>query len=226
MIELKNVKKIYGLEGAETTALKDISFSINSGEFIAIIGHSGSGKSTLMNIIGFLDTVSHGNYYFKGENITNFNENQLAEIRNKEIGFVFQSFNLLARTTALDNVKMPLIYANVPESQQNERAQKMLIMMGLEHRLHHMPNQLSGGQQQRVAISRALINQPSLILADEPTGNLDSHSGDEVMKIFNRLNKEEGHTIILVTHEKNIAAHAERIITILDGKIISDERKS
>ncbi|OGJ48171.1 macrolide ABC transporter ATP-binding protein, partial [Candidatus Peregrinibacteria bacterium RIFOXYA2_FULL_41_18] len=222
LIELKDIYKIYGSDGAETHALSGATFKIHKGEFVAIIGHSGSGKSTLMNIIGFLDTVTRGEYFFEDKNVTSYTEDELASIRNKEIGFVFQSFNLLPRTTAVDNVRVPLIYAGVPDKEQVDRSIEALKSVGLENRLNHVPNQLSGGQQQRVAIARALINNPSIILADEPTGNLDSKSGVEIMKIFKNLN-DEGHTVILITHERNVAVQAKRIIEIADGKIISDK---
>jgi putative ABC transport system ATP-binding protein len=223
LIEIKNVVKTYGMDGVETHALRGISFDIHEGEFVAIIGQSGSGKSTLMNIMGLLDTITTGGYHFKGKNVTHYDEDQLAQFRNKEIGFVFQSFNLLARTTAVDNVRIPLVYAGVGEQDQIRESIKILTSVGLSERLEHMPNQLSGGQQQRVAIARALINKPSLILADEPTGNLDSASGIEIMKIFDRLNKE-GHTVVLVTHESYIAAHANRVIELLDGEIVKDKK--
>ncbi|MFA6528880.1 MAG: ABC transporter ATP-binding protein [Candidatus Gracilibacteria bacterium] len=225
LIELKDVHKIYGVDGAQTHALSGACLQIREGEFLAIIGHSGSGKSTLMNVIGFLDTVSRGEYFFKGQNVTTYSEDELAGIRNKEIGFVFQSFNLLPRTSAVDNVRVPLIYAGVPDKEQLERSIEALKAVGLEHRLQHVPNQLSGGQQQRVAIARALINNPSIILADEPTGNLDSKSGVEIMNIFKKLN-DEGHTVILITHENNIAVQAKRVVEITDGKIIRDSGSS
>jgi len=223
LLDIQKVTKVFGKEGAETHALRGMSCKIEQGEFVAIIGQSGSGKSTLMNIIGFLDTVTSGQYHFKGKNVTTFTDDEQAWIRNKEIGFVFQSFNLLPRTSALDNVRVPLVYAGIHEHEQLELAKEALISVGLEDRLEHKPNQLSGGQQQSVAIARALINLPSLILADEPTGNLDSESGRDVMKIFDRLNKD-GNTIILVTHEPHIAAHANRVIELLDGEIVSDKK--
>lgn len=223
LIELRNAEKIYGTDGAKTHALRGVNLQIEKGEFVAIIGQSGSGKSTLMNVIGFLDTLTKGIYHFKGKSVVNFTEDELAKIRNKEIGFVFQSFNLLKRTSAMDNVRIPLVYAGVGEKEQIERATQALTDVGLENRLENMSNQLSGGQQQRVAIARALINNPSIILADEPTGNLDSASGKEIMNIFRNLNKK-GHTVILVTHEKYIADHAKRVIEILDGEIIRDHK--
>ncbi len=223
LIDIRNVEKIYGNEGAvQTHALKGVSFVIHPGEFVAIMGQSGSGKSTLMNIIGFLDTVTTGEYHFAGQDITTFTDDDLAGIRNKEIGFVFQSFNLLPRTSSVDNVKIPLVYAGVSEVDQIERAKNVLTMVGLADRLENTPSQLSGGQQQRVAIARALVNNPSLILADEPTGNLDTQSGEDVMKILKDLNKE-GHTIIMVTHEPDIADQAKRIIEVRDGLIVRDK---
>src|SRR3989339_385183 len=223
LIELKDIYKIYGSDGAETHALSGATFKIHKGEFVAIIGHSGSGKSTLMNIIGFLDTVTRGEYFFEDKNVTSYTEDELASIRNKEIGFVFQSFNLLPRTTAVDNVRVPLIYAGVPDKEQVDRSIEALKSVGLENRLNHVPNQLSGGQQQRVAIARALINNPSIILADEPTGNLDSKSGIEIMKIFKELN-EKGITLIMVTHDQDIGRNSKRIVRLKDGLIIEDEK--
>ncbi|MBU1018739.1 MAG: ABC transporter ATP-binding protein [Patescibacteria group bacterium] len=223
LMDIREVKKIYGEGEYRTEALRGVSFTIHPGEFVAIIGHSGSGKSTLMNIIGFLDTVTSGQYHFAGQDVTTFTEDDLAGIRNKEVGFVFQSFNLLPRTSAVDNVRLPLVYAGVSDHEQIERAQKALTMVGLHDKFENAPNQLSGGQQQRVAIARALINNPSLILADEPTGNLDTASSRDIMKILDKLNKD-GHTIVMVTHEKNIAAHAGRVLEVSDGQIISDHR--
>lgn len=224
LIQLKNLAKDY-LTGKNivTHALRGVDFNIEAGEFVAIMGHSGSGKSTLMHIIGFLDTPTDGIYRFKGISTKKFKENKLAEIRNKEIGFVFQTFNLLPRTSALDNVKIPMVYAGIKAKDQTERAKQVLKEVGLEDRMHHMPNELSGGQQQRVAIARALVNSPSLILADEPTGNLDSKSGKQIMEILAGLNKK-GHTIIMVTHEEDIAAYTKRILEIKDGVIVQDRK--
>lgn len=223
LIDMRKVKKVYGNTGYKTEALRGVDFIIHPGEFVAIIGHSGSGKSTLMNIIGFLDIVTSGDYHFAGQDVTTFTDDDLAAIRNKEVGFVFQSFNLLPRTNSVDNVRLPLVYAGVSEHEQVERAEKALDLVGLSDKYESAPNQLSGGQQQRVAIARALINNPSLILADEPTGNLDTSSSKEIMKILDKLNRE-GHTIVMVTHEKNIAAHAGRVIEVSDGQIISDKK--
>jgi putative ABC transport system ATP-binding protein len=203
-------------------ALDGVDVSINSNEYISIMGPSGSGKSTLMNIIGCLDTPTHGTYQFEGELVHEMDDDQLASIRNRKIGFVFQTFNLLPKSTALRNVEVPLIYSNIPKIERLEMARNSLISVGLEDRLDHKPNELSGGQRQRVAIARALVNNPSIILADEPTGNLDSKSGIEIMKILYDLH-QKGNTIILVTHEKEIAMHASRIITIFDGKIKEDK---
>lgn len=225
LIHLKNLTKDY-LTGKNviTHALRGVEFDIEEGEFVAIMGHSGSGKSTLMHIIGFLDTPTDGIYRFKDISTKEFKENKLAEIRNKEVGFVFQSFNLLARTSALDNVKIPMVYAGIKPKEQTNRAKQVLKEVGLEDRMHHMPNELSGGQQQKVAIARALVNRPSLILADEPTGNLDSKSGKQIMEILASLNRK-GHTIIMVTHEEHIAAYAKRILEIKDGVIVQDRKR-
>lgn len=206
--------------GVEIPALRGVSLTVEQGEFVAIIGPSGSGKTTLMNIIGCLDRPTAGKYFLEGTEVTTLNQNDLSRIRNKKIGFVFQNFNLLPRTSALENVELPLCYGNTLSARQkHQRAREMLERLGLGDRLSHHPGQLSGGEQQRVAIARALINQPSLILADEPTGNLDSISGQEIMSIFQRLNRE-GITIILITHEKDIAAYARRLIQLKDGKIV------
>jgi putative ABC transport system ATP-binding protein len=204
-------------------ALQGVSFSILRNEYVAIMGPSGSGKSTLMNLIGCLDTPTKGQYWLNGKLVSEMDDDELAYIRNKEIGFVFQTFNLLARATALHNVELPLIYSGLPGRDRTERAKKSLQMVELSDRMHHKPNELSGGQRQRVAIARALVNRPSIILADEPTGNLDSQTGVEIMKLFDRLHAE-GNTIILVTHERDIAEYAHRVISIRDGKIASDER--
>ncbi len=222
MIKVNNISKIYKTGEMEVVALDNISFEIKKGEFVAIMGPSGSGKSTLMHILGALDLPTGGKYLLDGENIGRLTEDQLAEIRNKKIGFVFQAFNLLPRTTALRNVSMPMIFAGIPKEKRLSRAKNCLQMMGLEDRLNHTSNQLSGGQQQRVAIARALSMNPSILLADEPTGNIATKQGKEIMKIFQDLNKK-GHTIIMITHETHIAKYAKRIIYLRDGKIIKDE---
>lgn len=222
LIELKNIVKNYDNGGVITRVLHDINLSIEEGEFVAIMGPSGSGKSTLMHTIGFLDRPTSGEYYFNGEDTKSFSDDELAHIRNEQIGFVFQSFNLLPRTTVLDNVMLPLFYSNSKKGHLH-RAKEALESVGLGERLHYMSNQISGGQKQRVAIARALVCNPKVIFADEPTGNLDSKSGSTVMHILEDLNNE-GRTIILVTHDPNIAFHANRIITIRDGKIISDKK--
>ncbi len=218
-VKFSKINKIYKSEEVSFQALKDISLEVKKGEFLAIIGASGSGKSTMMNIIGLLDHPTSGKYELDGEDSSHLKENKLAKIRNKKIGFVFQSFNLLSRTSAIDNVALPLIYANVPSSERKIRAKKALEQVGLGDKLNSRPNQLSGGQQQRVAIARALVNNPEIILADEPTGNLDSKSGVEIMKIFSNLNSE-GKTIIMITHEVDIAKNAKRIIRLKDGEIV------
>ena len=203
-------------------ALKDVSFQVNKDEFITVMGPSGSGKSTLMYILGCLDRATNGSYYLEGQEVSRLKENILADIRNKKIGFVFQTYNLLPRLNAFQNVELPLIYAGISRSQRKIIVKNSLIQVGLENRLFHRPNQLSGGESQRVGIARALVNNPSILLADEPTGNLDSKSGEEVMQIFQNLN-EQGKTIILVTHERYIANHAKRIFHFLDGKLVGDE---
>ena len=205
-------------------ALAGVSFTVNKNEYLAIMGPSGSGKSTLMNLIGCLDTPTQGQYWINGRLVSDMNDDELAYIRNKEIGFVFQTFNLLARATALHNVELPLIYSGTPAGLRIERAKRALALVELEQRMMHKPNELSGGQRQRVAIARALVNNPSIVLADEPTGNLDSQTGEEIMKLFEKLHAE-GNTIILVTHEHDVAMHAHRIIHIRDGKIFSDEKR-
>ena len=224
MIECKNISKIYTSEIFETIALKDVSFSIQDGEFVAIMGPSGSGKSTLMHILGALDTPTSGQYLLDGKDVSKLSDDDLADIRREKIGFIFQSFNLLPRTTVLRNVVLPLIYADIPKEEREKRAKIALEQAGLdESHFMHLSNQLSGGQMQRVAIARALVNNPSLILADEPTGNLDTKTGEVVLDTFQRLNIEQHRTIILITHERYVAEHANRIITIRDGGIVGDE---
>lgn len=221
MLEARNLKKIYpGI--VPTKALDGVSFDIKEGEFIAIMGSSGSGKSTLMHIMGYLDRPSSGTYKFKGKSIDDLTDDQLARVRNKQMGFVFQSFNLLPRTTVLDNVKLPLVYAGLSSERENRMAKEALEAVGLSHRISHSPNQLSGGEQQRVAIARAIASHPSIIFADEPTGNLDSKSGQQIMDTLQKLN-DQGHTIILVTHEKYTSEMAKRIIELKDGKVIMDK---
>jgi putative ABC transport system ATP-binding protein len=222
MIEIADITKVYRLGDVEVRALNGVSLSVAKGEMVAIMGPSGSGKSTLMNIIGCLDQPTSGSYELDGIAVAKLNDRQLAEVRNKKIGFVFQTFNLLARSDALHNVELPLIYAGVPSSERKERAKEALEHVGLTDRIHHRPNELSGGQRQRVAIARALVTKPSIILADEPTGNLDTKTGEDIMALFNEI-YEQGNTIILVTHEEYIAEHAERILRIRDGLIESDE---
>ncbi len=223
LIEAKDLCKEYVNEEVKTPVLHDLNFKIEEGEFVAIMGPSGSGKSTLMHILSFLDKISCGKYLFKNKDVSEFSDDQLAEMRSKEVGFIFQAFNLLPRTTVLENVMLPLIYNGLSATARNFKAKQALISVGLEHRLNYFTNQLSGGEKQRVAIARALVNDPSVIFADEPTGNLDSKSGLQVMKILQSLN-EEGKTIILVTHERYTAEHAKRILRIKDGVIVSDEQ--
>jgi len=223
IIKASHVSKIYHSEQVETIALDDVSFEIEAGEFVAIVGHSGSGKSTLMHILGALDSPTSGFYYLDGEDVLKLSDDKLAEIRNKKIGFVFQAYNLLARRSSLQNVTLPMIYANIPKQKRIEAAMKLLEMVGLSDRLYSTPSQLSGGQQQRVAIARSLSMDPAILLADEPTGNLATAQSEEIMKIFQNLNKK-GHTIVIITHEKDIAEFARRIITLKDGKIIEDSK--
>lgn len=221
IIRIEHIAKIYEVGSEIVRALSDVSLRIDKNEYVAIMGPSGSGKSTLMNILGCLDTPSRGLYDFKGFNVSEMSDNELANIRNREIGFVFQTFNLLPRSNALHNVELPLIYAGIPSADRKERAIQALTKVKLDDRMSHKPNELSGGQRQRVAIARALVTEPAIILADEPTGNLDSKTGEDIMALFNELH-QQGNTIILVTHEEEIAEHAMRIIRIRDGLIESD----
>jgi putative ABC transport system ATP-binding protein len=223
IIQTIHVNKIYKTELIETVALSDINFTIRKGEFVAIMGPSGSGKSTLMHIIGALDKPTSGQYLLDNVDVGTLNDDELADIRNQKIGFIFQAFNLLPRTTTLANVMLPMSYAGVPKQEREQKAKKYLEMVGLGNRLYHTSNQISGGQQQRVAIARALVMNPSILLADEPTGNIASDQAEEIMAIFQKLN-EEGHTIVMITHEPDIAAYAKRVIHIRDGKIIKDEK--
>ena len=226
LIEMKEIIKRYNIgTESEIEILHGIDLKIYEGEFVAIVGESGSGKSTLMNIIGVLDKQTKGEYYLDGIDIKNANEAEMNVIRNKKIGFVFQNFNLIGRTSALRNVELPMLYAGVPAEQRTKRAKELLSKVGMESRMNHMPNELSGGQKQRVAIARSLVNNPSIILADEPTGALDSETSTMVMNIFNDLNKNQGKTIILITHSKEIAEQCPRIVTIKDGKIINDSKE-
>ncbi len=224
MIEAKELKKEYRNDSVVTTALDGVSFNIEEGEFIAIMGPSGSGKSTLMHIMGFLDRPSSGKYKFEGQEMKDLTDDELAYIRNEKMGFVFQFFNLLPRTTVFDNVKLPLIYTKISKQEKDKRAKDAIEAVGLSHRTKHFSNQLSGGEQQRVAIARAIVNHPSVIFADEPTGNLDSKSGQQIMETLQALNKK-GHTIILVTHEEEIAKYARRFIELKDGKITMDKKQ-
>lgn len=220
IIQVTHLSKVYKTEAVETVALDDVSFTINKGEFVAIMGPSGSGKSTLMHILGALDRPTSGTYILDGENVENLSDDQLADIRNRKIGFIFQAFNLLPRTTTLKNVMLPMMYAGIPRVAREATAKKFLEMVGLGNRLHHTSNQISGGQQQRVAIARALVLNPSLILADEPTGNIASAQAEEIMAIFQKLNTQ-GHTIVMITHEPDIAQHAKRVVHVRDGKLVN-----
>tara|TARA_R110000868_G_scaffold29106_6_gene108461 strand:- start:1593 stop:2279 length:687 start_codon:yes stop_codon:yes gene_type:complete len=224
LIKITNIKRDFVLGEEIVNVLKGIDLQINKGEYVALMGPSGSGKSTLMNLLGCLDTPTSGNYILNGKDVSKMKDDELAEIRNKEIGFVFQTFNLLPRTTALDNVALPMIYAGFSKTDRRARAQEVLTQVGLSDRMDHHPNQLSGGQRQRVAVARALVNSPSIILADEPTGNLDSKTSLEIMKLFNEIHAN-GNTVILVTHEEEIAEYAHRIIRLRDGMVESDTRK-
>ena len=221
LIDIKNIKRDFQLGSETINVLKGIDLQINKGEYVALMGPSGSGKSTLMNLLGCLDTPTSGRYILNGKDVSKMIDDELAEIRNKEIGFVFQTFNLLPRTTALDNVALPMVYAGYSKPERNTRATEVLKQVGLGDRMDHQPNQLSGGQRQRVAVARALVNKPSIILADEPTGNLDSKTSVEIMKLFGEIHAN-GNTVILVTHEEDIAAYAHRIIRLRDGLIESD----
>jgi putative ABC transport system ATP-binding protein len=223
VIEIKNLWKVYDNEGVKTEALRGVSLEIKKGEFLAIMGPSGSGKSTLLQILGLLDNHTKGTYHFSGKDIGAFNQEEIANLRNHKVGFVFQAFNLLPHETVLENVKLPLIYSDVSESEWNKRAEEAVVAVGLAHRISHQAVQLSGGEKQRVAIARALVNNPEVIFADEPTGNLDSKSGQAIIEIIQKLNTELGHTIILVTHETYTAEYAERIIRLHDGEIESCE---
>lgn len=224
LIEIKSISKIYQVGEVETVALDNICFSINQGEYVAIMGPSGSGKSTLMHILGGLDKPTSGTYRLDGTQVEMMSGDELAEVRNHKIGFIFQAYNLLPRTSALKNVMLPMRYGDVPKNECTERAITYLTLVGLENRIYHHTNQLSGGQQQRVAIARALSMNPAILLADEPTGNIATSQANEIMEIFEKLNKE-GHTIVMITHENDIARHAKRIITVRDGKLVSDKRR-
>jgi len=223
LIETEGLKKIYPTGETTTIALAGVSFSIEENEFVAIMGPSGSGKSTLLHILGFLDRHSEGEYLFDKKTFDDYSEEEIAHVRNKKMGFVFQSFNLLPRTTVIDNVRLPLLYSDTPEAKWDKLALDAILKVGLSHRINHESSELSGGERQRVAIARAIINNPSIIFADEPTGNLDTKSGEQIMKIFETLHGE-GHTIVLITHEDDVASHSERIITMRDGKIESDKK--
>lgn len=224
VIETKNLEMIYYTDGVDTPALRGIDFKVEKGEFVAIMGPSGSGKSTLLQILGFLDKHTGGEYRFDGKTIDDYSKEEIAHVRNKKMGFIFQAFNLLARATVLENVKLPLLYSDIPESLWDEMAMKAIESVGLSHRVNYESSKLSGGEKQRVAIARALVNNPQIIFADEPTGNLDSKSGQMVMEIIQKLNEESGHTVILITHETYTAEHAQRIIRLRDGLIESDKR--
>ncbi|MEK7567177.1 MAG: ABC transporter ATP-binding protein [Patescibacteria group bacterium] len=224
LIECEKVEKVYQDGELTTPALGGVSFKVESGEFVAIMGPSGSGKSTLLHILGFLDGLTRGKYYFDGKTIEEFSKEEIAGVRNKKMGFVFQAFNLLSRTTVLENVKLPLAYSGRKEEEWDALARSAIDGVGLSHRINHEPSQLSGGEKQRVAIARALVNEPQVIFADEPTGNLDSKSGQAIMEILQKLNEKRGHTILLITHETYTAEHAQRIITMKDGMIESDHR--
>ena len=223
LLELKDIRKSFSMGKDEVEILHGISLSLERGEFVAMMGPSGSGKSTTMNILGCLDKPTSGTYILNGQNINELEGDDLAVIRNRTIGFVFQGFNLLQKTSAIENVELPLLYAGMPKKERRDRAREALIQMGLEDRLYHEPTQLSGGQQQRVAVARGIVNRAPILMADEPTGNLDSKTSDEIMKLFKKINEEDGITILLVTHEPDVAAYAKRIVHFRDGMITSDE---
>jgi len=224
LVKLRNIKKSFRLGEEDVEILHGVDFSVEKGEFVAMMGPSGSGKSTTMNILGCLDKPTSGTYILDGKDVSDLNDDELAEIRNQMIGFVFQGFNLLQKTTALENVELPLLYAGMPRKDRHARAENALVEMGLGDRLYHVPSQLSGGQQQRVAIARGVVNKAPILMADEPTGNLDSKTSDEIMALFRKLNEEEGITIILVTHEADVAAYAKRVVHFKDGMIQKDEQ--
>ncbi len=226
LIEIRDVAKIYEMGDIKVHALRGVSLDIQKGELLAIMGPSGSGKSTMMNVLGCLDQPSAGQYYFEGQDVAKLGDDALADVRNRRIGFVFQTFNLLPRTTARKNVELPLVYRRLPARERQERVERALDLVGLADRMDHRPNELSGGQQQRVAIARALVAEPDIIMADEPTGNLDSRSGAEIMTIFQRLNRDMGITVAFVTHDPDIAAHTRRILRLADGRLVADEAVS
>jgi len=225
IIDIRHIAKVYSMGDEDVHALRDVSLQISAGEYVALMGPSGSGKSTLMNMLGCLDTPSAGSYVFKGNNVRELSDDELAAIRNREIGFVFQTFNLLPRASALENVELPLVYAGLRSRDRRAKATNALHKVGLQERMQHKPNELSGGQRQRVAIARALVTDPAIILADEPTGNLDSKTGQDIMALFAEL-WQQGHTVIIVTHEEDVARHAKRIIRMRDGNIESDQPQS